>query len=182
MKKSTLGLAVSAFFMVSAAQAAVSPYDVSATLSVVGTVTPAEAGCAVNTSVNNVVLNTDVTKLKDQQSIQTANDLTTVDLTVVGDTCSDQVQQGKIAYVFKGAADGSVGMSLANTATGEGAATGVAIGLFDVMGKPININSQTVVAHEGITYLGLNLVKMTNAEETTTGNVQGSLTIQIERL
>ncbi|MDK9361888.1 fimbrial protein [Lelliottia wanjuensis] len=180
MKKSILGLAVSALFVMGAAQASTNPDDISATLTVSGTVTPSLSPCTVNLGQSSINLHADISTLVTQGT--TTTPMNTVDLTVTGDEqCADLVSQGKIAYKFLGTADSAMGSVLANTATGEGAASGIGIALYDNAGQNLLINKDTMTATPGVSHLGLGMVKLAS-QTATAGSVQGSLTIQIERL
>lgn len=180
MKKSILGLAVSALFVMGAAQASTNPDDVSATLTIAGTVTPTVSPCTVNLGQSSVDLSADISTLAVQGSSTTPT--ATVDLTVTGDAqCADLVSQGKVAYKFLGTADSSMGSILANSATGEGAAKGIGIALYDNAGQNLLINKDTMTATTGASHLGLAMVRLAG-QEAAVGAVQGSLTIQIERL
>ncbi|HFK4760017.1 TPA: fimbrial protein [Citrobacter farmeri] len=180
MKKSILGLAISAFFVVGAAQAETNPNDVSATLSVSGSVTASLSPCTVNLNQTSISLSADIKELVAQGA--TATPVNQVDMTISGDEqCNDLVSQGKMAYKFIGTADNALGTSLTNTLTGESAANGIGIALYNTDGQILSINKDTVTATTTPTHLGLGLVKL-DGQEATAGSVQGSLTIQIERL
>ncbi|EOU9560228.1 fimbrial protein [Cronobacter dublinensis] len=179
MKKTILGLAVSAMFMASAVQAETNSSDVSATLRVTGTVSR-ESTCTVSPSQHTIALAGKLDTIVDQRAKNNPNMLT-INLHVSGDSeCETFVEQGKIAYKFIGTADNADGVSLANAATGASAATGVGINLYNSDGDIIDINSQLTATPEATT-LGLGLVSLVN-QELTTGSVEGSLTIQLERL
>lgn len=181
MKKSIIGLAVSALFVMGAAQASTNPDDVSATLTISGTVAPKPSVCVVNLGQPTVAMNSDISTMP-LQGTPTAHPTDSVDLTIGGDDeCADLVSQGKMAYTFHGDADSSMGSVLANTATGEGAAKGIGIALYDNEGKPLLINTDAMTATTAAAHLGLGMVKLAG-QESGTGSVQGSLTIQIERL
>ncbi|EMN3919237.1 fimbrial protein [Citrobacter farmeri] len=180
MNKTILGLAVSALFVMGAAQAETNPNDVSATLTVSGTVTASQSVCTVSLEKSSIALSADVSNLVAQGVTNTAVD--TVDLSITGDDqCADLVSQGKMAYKFLGTADAAAGTSLANTAAGEGAANGIGIALYDTLGQVLSINKDTMAASSTASHLGLGLVKL-DGVEATAGSVQGALTIQIERL
>jgi type 1 fimbria pilin len=177
VKKSILAMAVSAMFMVSAAQAETNPNDVSAVLTVSGTVTESQ-NCAVQLSQSSVALDADVTTLQAQGA--TNSQVSGVSLSIDG--CSALVTKGQLAFKFIGTADDALGTSLANSSTGEGAASGIGIALYDVIGNVVNINSDTMTVNaNNVNKLGLGLVKL-DGQEATAGSVQGSLTIQVERL
>ncbi|MEE9682558.1 fimbrial protein [Lelliottia amnigena] len=184
MKKSILGLAVSTLFIVGAAQASVNPNDVSATLSVTGSVTHI-VSCSVNISSPTVDLSADADQMVNQGDAGSTN-VKTVSLRLTGsEECSDMAGQGKISYSFLGTKDSSAGTSLANSMTGANAAEGVGIALYNTANDNsiIALNQDTMLASAdpaGID-LGLGLVKL-NGQTVKAGSVQGSVTIQIERL
>lgn len=183
MNKSFLGLAISTLFMVGAAQADVNPNDVSATLSVTGTVTH-EVNCAVNVGSSVVNIQGDIAKLATQGATGTSS-MQTVDLSLSGDEeCNSMAAEGKIAFTFLGTADSADGTSLANTDSSTGAAQGVGIALYNVKDNSvIRINQDKMIAEgsSAVNQLGLDLVKLNN-QEAKAGSVQGFMTIQIERL
>ncbi|EOC0587570.1 fimbrial protein [Cronobacter sakazakii] len=187
MKKSVLGLAVSALFMVGAAHAETNPNDVSATLSVTGTVVESISDqCSVNLSTNSINLESDVADLVNQgdATLINAAGVKTVRLSIAGGSeCQDQVAQGKMAYKFTGTADDADGTVLANGNVSTSAATGVGIGLFTVDHTPIKINQDTMAATSNVggDILAINMVKL-NGQKAVAGDVAGSLTIEIERL
>ncbi|EOI3503125.1 fimbrial protein [Cronobacter dublinensis] len=183
MKKTILGLAVSAMFMAGTVQAETNANDVSATLSITGSVTPAEFSCAVQLSTNtiNMVVDTDKLVPQGQNGLAEGNN-ESLFISVAGDDqCAVLAGEGKIAYKFVGTADNADGTVIANSATGDNAAAGVGIGLYDDAGNVIKINDDTVVAKTTKNMLVLSAVKL-NGQTVTTGNLSGSVTIQIERL
>ncbi|MNZ45996.1 Fimbrial protein [compost metagenome] len=184
MNKSFLGLAISTLFMVGAAQADVNPNDVSATLSVTGSVTH-EVNCAVNVGRSVVDLQSDIAKLAKQGDTGNISSMQTVELSLSGDEeCDSMAREGKITYSFHGTADSADGTSLANTDLSVGAAQGVGIALYNVNDHSIlKINQDKMIAQQSfsVNQLGLDLVKLNN-QEVKAGSVQGSVTIQIERL
>lgn len=183
MKKSILGLVVSSMFVMGAAHAEVNPNDVSATLTVNGTVTPApEAICHVELTKSYVSLNSEIDTLASQgANINTPQEVIGVQLAGNGTQCTAMSMEGKIAYKLNGTADGAEGSVLANSLTGQSAAQGVGIGLYNTAGDVVNVNNSIMADSSGVTLLGLNLVKL-NGQEAVAGGVQGTLTIQVERL
>lgn len=180
MKKTVLGMAVSALFMVGAAQAEVNPNDVSATLSVTGTVTANESVCAVDLSDTTVVLSEDISTMV--EAGQAPTNFKNVMIRTKGDSnCQAMLSQGKLAYKFLGTADSVDGSTLANSASVENAAKGVGIGLYNIDGTSLKINEDTVPATTTGYNLRLSLVKLTG-QDASAGDVQGALTVQIERL
>ncbi|NCH72322.1 fimbrial protein [Cronobacter dublinensis] len=180
MKKTILGLAISAMFMVGAVQAETNANDVSATLSVTGTVTANDSVCSVVLSDSTVALNGDVSSLVEAGQ-KPANAKSVIIRTQGDNNCTTLLSQGKLAYKFLGTADGVDGTTLANSASAESAAQGVGIGLYNMEGTSLKINEDTATATSTGYTLQLGLVKLSGSEPTA-GDVQGSLTIQIERL
>lgn len=182
MKKSFLGLAISAMFVMGAAQA----QDVSATLNVTGSVTNSDMGCAVNLTESSVKVDGDLAKMVAQGVETLPAKLIQLNVTGFGESasaiCNSLADEGKLAYRFVGTVDNGDGNVLANVATGEGVATGVGIALYDAAGKTVPVNSGTLPVEKGTgTTLGLGLVKL-NGQTPVQGSVQGSLTIQLDRL
>ncbi len=183
MKKSFLGLAISTLVMVGAAQAEVSPNDVSATLTVTGSVTHQYA-CMVNLSKPTVNVSDNVDSLTAQGANGLSNaSIQTVEISLSGDQeCSDNAREQKIAYKFLGIADSGDGTSLANNAGVDGA-TGVGIALYDLEGNIVKVNQDTMLAKpdSNVSQLLLGVVKLNN-QTAKAGSINGSLTVQIERL
>ncbi|WP_313081323.1 fimbrial protein [Atlantibacter sp.] len=179
MKKSFLGLAISTLFMVGAAQADVSPNDVSATLNVTGAVTH-QFSCVVNLSKPTVNISDDVDSLTAQGTNGTSNpSVQSVEISTTGD---QECSTAAIAYKFLGTADSADGTSLANNAGVDGA-TGVGVALYDISGNIIKVNQDTMLAKpdSGVTQLLLGLVKLNN-QTPKAGTINSSVTVQIERL
>ncbi|ELY4323047.1 fimbrial protein [Cronobacter turicensis] len=183
MKKSILGLAASALFMVGAAQAETNPNDVSATLSITGTVVAdITDACTVTLDKNSVVLtSSDVGALINQGDDATSTVKVKLNITGAAD-CATKVEAGTMAYKFTGASDNADGTVLANTDTSELGAKGVGVGIFTDANKPVKVNSTDymVATTEG-TDIGLQMVKLTG-ETAQAGNVTSALTIEIVRL
>lgn len=183
MKKSILGLAVSALFVVGAAHADTNPNDVPATLSVTGTVVADVAdACVVTPDKTSIALSdTDIADLPNQGD--DANSVSLVKLNVTGAAdCASKVADGTMAFKFTGATDNADGTSLANTDTSVQGAKGVGVGIFTEDRKPLKVNSaDSVAATIDGTNIGLALVKL-NGETVQAGNVTSSVTIEIERL
>ncbi|AZP31688.1 fimbrial protein [Cronobacter sakazakii] len=182
MKFSLSGLIFSALFIAVAAQAETNTNDASATLSITGNAfANEEALCVIHTTTSSVNLSGDVSNLIKQGD--TADHLAFVPVRVTGnDACNSLLEQGRLAYRFMGTADSVKGTALANSSTGENAASGVAIGLFDYKGNPISINDTTITAsHAAGQGVGFQVVKLDN-QTVTAGKVHGELTIDIERL
>ncbi|EPN9528785.1 fimbrial protein [Cronobacter malonaticus] len=182
MKLSLSGLMISTLFMATIAQAEINPADVSATLTITGTATAdAEALCTLATGVSSVYLRGDVSNLINQGD--NANNMYFVPLHIEGNTqCNALIEQGRLSYRFLGTADNGQGNALANASSGENAAAGVAIGLFDNKGKPVSLNSTGFTATQNAGQgIGFQVVKLKD-QTATAGKIHGVLTINIERL
>ncbi|ELY2622977.1 fimbrial protein [Cronobacter malonaticus] len=184
MKKSILGLAVSALLMAGTVHASTNPNDVSATLSVTGTVMADDVdGCAVNIDKSSVTLTSEIDKLVEQGESVTAGASTPVYLYVAGRNCSQNVLEGSIAFKFVGTADNADGTVLANTDASVTAAKGVGVGVFNFSdGKALKVNSSDYLqaSTEG-NVIGLQMVKL-KGQNPQLGSVTSSVTIEIERL
>ncbi|ELY3544257.1 type 1 fimbrial protein [Cronobacter turicensis] len=182
MKVSFSSLVISALFATSMAQAAGNAGDISATLTITGNaVADPQALCTVSANANSVYLSGDISNLINQGD--TANNMTFVPFHIKGnEQCSTLIEQGRISYRFTGTADTAEGTALANSSTGENAASGVAIGLFDNTGKPLKLNDTAIIAsatqNQGV---GFQVVKLKD-QNVTAGKVHGVLTVDIERL
>lgn len=182
MKKSILGLVLSTIFVAGAVQADTNPNDVSATLSVTGTVMEDVVdACTVTTDKASVALIGDADKMIEQG--KDASVATPVRLNITGANCLDKVIAGKIAYKFVGTADNAGGTVLANSDNSAEAAKGVGVGVFNAStGKPLKINSSDhLEATTGGDVIGLTMVRLTG-QSVEAGNVTSALTIEIERL
>lgn len=186
MKKSILGLAVSALLMVGAAHAGTNPNDVSATLSISGTVVPNDQQiCTVVADQSSISLSSEVKNMPAQGSSATTGSvpLHLSLMNSVGADCLNDAAAGKIAYKFVGTADDADGSVIANTNTAEDAAKGVGVGVFDATMAPLKVNQDTILANGTPTgnIVLLQMVKL-NGQEVVAGNLQSSLTIDIEHL
>ncbi|EPN9528783.1 fimbrial protein [Cronobacter malonaticus] len=181
MKKTILSLAVSALFMAGAVHADTNPNDVSATLSVTGTVVEDVAdACTVTTDKPSVTLSSDVNNLINQGADATS--FASVQLNIVGANCASKVEAGTMAYKFTGITDNADGTVLANSDNSTTAAKGVGVGIFDAANKPVKVNSTDhIIASTSGNYIGLQMVKLTG-QNAEAGNVTSSVTIEIERL
>lgn len=184
MKKSILGLAVSALLMVGAAHAGTNPNDVSATLNISGTVTQdLQQICTVITDQSSLSLASEIQDLPAQGDNATTHSMV-LHVNLAGPSnCLTDAASGKIAYKFVGTADNADGSVIANTDTSTNAAKGVGVGVFDSTMKPLKINQDTMLAN-GTPSGNIVLVQMVklNGQEVVTGNLQSALTIDIEHL
>jgi len=170
MNKTLLSLTFASLFMVGAAQAA----DHSAVVDISGSLTGDHSECTVQTDLSSVDLSGEITDIP-QQGVFVNNIAKKLNYTVesTGEACYNRV-----ALQFHGVTD-ATGKVLANTDTGETAAKGVGIGLYDMYQDPLDINSQITAHTEGSLYL--QLVKL-DGHTPVEGNVNGALTIDIVRL
>ncbi|ELQ6021561.1 fimbrial protein [Cronobacter turicensis] len=183
MKKSILGLTVSALFMVGSAQATTNPNDVSANLMITGTVVQDIAdSCSVTLDKTSLHLSdTDVNAL-----ITQGEDATTpvqVKLNIAGgDDCTNKVAEGTMAFKFTGLSDNADGTVISNNDNSNTGAKGVGIGVFDTQNKMVRLNSEdNIVASTTDTNIGLQMVKL-NGQTPTAGAVSATLTVEIQRL
>jgi len=175
MKKSLLTLMVSALFISGMVQAE----DLSATMNISGVLKPAQYNCAVKLSESSVSILEKSDTLIKQGDKATAPTL--IHVTMEGDAkCSEFVNEGKIAYLFQGTADNANGTALANALTDASAAKGVAFGVFDEQNQPLALNKDRVIAKTD-TVFGLQMVQLID-QEAVAGNINSTLTVQIERL
>lgn len=172
MKKKLLALALTSLFIVGAVQAE----DHSATVSISGTVTPDNIACNVTTDTSSLALTGQISSLPNQGDRSTnATELTW--------SLSDASCWGKVELQLKGQADDADGTSLANTDSGEGAAKGIGIGLFNTDKTPIQVNNNQISPIGGVTgKIALQLVRLNSQTPPTAGTVHGSLTIDVVRL
>ncbi len=175
MKKTVLGLAMSALLITGSAMA----QDNSATVAIDGTVKPAGTVCSVQSSETSVSLLELPENLINQGDNATSPYI--VHLSVNGDPkCTTLVEEGKMAFRFSGVADEGDGTALANLLTDDSAAKGVAIGMFDGDNKPVAVNTGLLTAKKDTTF-GLQMVRLTGSQAVS-GNINSYVTIDIERL
>ncbi|TSJ55463.1 fimbrial protein [Atlantibacter subterranea] len=177
MKKALMAVAVSAMF---ATGASLADTNTPATLSITGTVTDSTIPVACGVSLNTASVNLTgmVSSMKTQG--QNVSGGTLVSMSVTGGAQCDQlVNNYGLAYKFVGTPDNADGTVLANTATGDTAAAGVGVGVFSVTGATYSLgaNHNAKDTHG----FSLALVKL-NGQTATAGNVQSTLTVQLDRL
>ncbi|WP_031523215.1 fimbrial protein [Siccibacter colletis] len=175
MKKTLSGLISATLLLACAAQAE----DTSATIDISGVLKEADFSCSVGLSEGSVsILDRADTMIKQGEN---ATFPVIIHATVDGgEKCEELVAQGKIAYWFEGTADNADGTVLANYLTDETAAKGVGIGIFDSENKPVAVNSGRIAAQTDTTF-GLQMVQLTN-QQPVAGNINSTVTVQIERL
>ncbi|ELY3770848.1 type 1 fimbrial protein [Cronobacter dublinensis] len=176
MKKLALVIAMGVFFMAGASQAASN--DVSATLAITGSVQSADNGCTIELDRSVMHIGDyDMASLpfQGQSSSSTANTNTA---RFTGDNCSG----GGIAIKFTGTADDQEGSAFVNTTTGSAAAQGIGISVYNGLSNSVmtpNTSSSVVLNKEFLFKVGM--VKLKNAS-TAPGQVQSSITVEVERL
>lgn len=179
MKKITSALALSIVFAAGAVHA--ENNDVAATLSVSGTVKDASTGCTVEFVQPTVDMGSrDISSLPQQGHHVDGAQLTPVTANFIGN-CT---KPGQLApnVSFTGVVDDAAGNSLANTATGSSAATGLGVGIYSYAGNVITPNGNAVMSTgKDSTMFYIGMVKL-NGATPTPGQVQSSLTMQIESL
>lgn len=175
MKKALSALIMAALFSSNAALAD----DISATLNISGVVKPAEFSCTVLLSESSVsIIENSDTLIKQGEN---ATSPTLIHVSVDGvPQCAELVKEGRILYKFQGTADNADGTVLANALNDATAAKGVGIGIFNGENKPLVVNNGRLPATED-TVFGLQMVQLTN-QEAVAGNINSTLTVQIERL
>ncbi|MDT3610221.1 fimbrial protein [Cronobacter sakazakii] len=179
MKKYALVLALNAILAAGVVQAAEN--DVSATLSVSGTVKDASEGCTIEFVQPTVDMGSrDIDSLPLQGHHVDGAQLTAVTANFIGNCTKD----GQLApnLSFTGIVDDAEGNALVNTATGSTAATGLGVGIYSYAGNVITPNGSPVIGtgkESTMFYIGM--VKL-NGATPTPGQVQSSLTMQIESL
>lgn len=175
MKKVLSGLVSATLLLASAAQAK----DMAAHMAISGTLRPAEFSCSVGLSESSVsILENSDTLIKQGDN---ATSPVTVQVSVDGGPeCAKLKNEGKIAYKFMGVADDADGTVLANSLTDETAAKGVGIGIFNGQNELVPVNTGRLGAQGGSTF-GLQMVQLTN-QEAVAGNINSTVTVQIERL
>ncbi|EOW6721483.1 fimbrial protein [Cronobacter dublinensis] len=176
MKKKLSLLTFVAIFASSAALAG----DMSASLDITGVVKPAEVSCQVKLSESSISILEESDTLIKQGENATSPKIIHVSIESGEPKCDEMVKEGKIAYWFQGTADNADGTVLANALSDDTAAKGVGIGIFDGDNKPLAVNNGRLTATED-TVFGLQMVQLTN-QEPVAGNINSTVTVQIERL
>lgn len=179
MTKITSVLALGIILSAGIAQAA--DNDVAATLSITGTLKDASIGCTVEFTEPTVNMGTrEMSSLPKQGHHVDGAQLTPVTANLIGN-CT---QEGQVApnIAFTGVVDSGAGNALVNTATGSGAATGLGVSIYSYAGNVITPNGSAVKGtgtESTMFYIGM--VKLDGAIPTA-GQVQSSLTLQVETL
>jgi len=187
MKKLALALALSTIFMAGAASAA--QQDNPQGMVIYGRLETAKSGCTVLMSKYVLNLLHNDKHLPEQGSKMgniEADDHIYVQLG--GENCDADENYSKIGLKFLGTADNISGTALANTDTASDAATGIGVQLTNIKSELLvpnvtvaNFPRTQPTASTASFPLYFTLVKL-KGQETTPGNVQTNLTVQIERL
>ncbi|ELY2857081.1 type 1 fimbrial protein [Cronobacter dublinensis] len=182
MKNKLIGFSIISFIALSTAHAE----DSSSVLSVSGTVTAISTACQIELNKSSINLTADTSSIIKQGAKSTS--IAPFSMSVWGvdnnSTCAQKLWKGKIAVRFVGTHDNADGTTFANTSTGEEAAGGVGIGIFETNNTPVDINQPYLLGDKStvaVKYLGLQLVEL-NGQTATKGKVTGDMTFQIERL
>lgn len=183
--KKMLPVVFSALSLMAIVQGSAQAEDVSASLTVNGSVTQSISdSCSMYLSENSVALLGDVSTLGNQGEDFKMG--ASIDVSIgtnsSAQACKKMADEGKLAYKFMGVTDNADKTVLANTDTSTGAAAGIGIGVFDAVSKkPLKINEDTLLAKSGTNTFSVAMVKL-NGQTATAGSVKSSLTIQFERL
>ncbi|MDU7391373.1 fimbrial protein [Atlantibacter hermannii] len=192
MKRVISGIAMTTCMFLSAAHATPLVSDSSSSLTVQGSLkdNAGASGCAVSLSRSSV----EDVKRADDIPVQgeDAKIITSVKLSVNPinpslspvDSCSRELIDGKVGLKLTGPADTVEGTALANTLTGDNAASGIGFGIFTLQGKSIPLNSVVNIAtdvNSGTAFIGVAMVKL-KGQTATEGNAQSNLTVEVAHL
>lgn len=185
MKKLLIAFNASALLLTSLFQANALAEDSAAIMNINGTVGKGVASaCGVKLNKSSVKLTANVsTMINQNEPIQEGEEVV---LTLDGNAeCYQLAEQGKLIYKFTGQADNADGTVLANSYPVNGAARGIGIGIYYISAyshdQPLRINKDSVMVNPLSNVIGLTLVKL-NGQDAKGGNIQGNLTVQVERL
>lgn len=187
MKKLIPGLALVAVSFSTATFADATPQDVSATLAISGTLTTSKSDyCQILLNKSVIDLNATAGGLIEQGQNGTSTEEMSFSVSSINQIsqCDKQIYDGKIAVRFTGTYDNADGTAFANTATGDNAAAGVGIGLFNHDKTPLDVSEIYKLpagSNTATGVIGLQLIKL-KGETVKTGSVTGNITFQIERL
>lgn len=183
MKKSILGVTLSALFAVCAAHAEPADTVMSSTdITVDGAISAGDGSCSIAMSKNAVNLIADKTHMIPQDQYKANYFGDTLSVSMSGDDiCNQRIQEGKIAVRFTGPADDVEGTVFANTATGENAAKGVGVGVFYQTGGRMTINQGAIPVTMKPLVVGMQVVNL-NGEDVVEGSVQAAITVEVVRL
>lgn len=153
--------------------------DTSANLQVSGTVNDTESNCSISLNKTNILLQSaDASALPDQGGEVVPSNVDTVTVNMVGDKCKHT------GLKFIGQTDTTEGNTLVNSLQTASAAKGVGVGIYKANGYALDLSetvSPTWDIYEGRYPIHMRLVKL-NGETPTMGDVQASLTVQLESL
>lgn len=154
--------------------------DTSAQLQVTGAVSDSESSCALSLSASSITLRSvNLSSLPSQGGNEIAtNDADSLAIHMTGDKCKTT------GLKFVGNTDKTEGNTLVNSLTSNNSAKGVGIGIYNPHGDAIDFSktvSPTWELYQGNYAIYLRMVKLTG-ETPTMGEVQSSLTVQLESL
>ncbi|EPO1789533.1 fimbrial protein [Cronobacter turicensis] len=188
MKIEPLNIALSVLLTASMASAMAATQDAPVTLNISGTVNADSADyCMITLDKSVINLNSSAKDLIHQGENATSPEQLSLSVQSPDQNwtkCDKEIYDGKIAVKFMGTYDNADGTTFANIATGENAAAGVGIGLFNYDNSPIdvrNIYNTRDNTNTSVNYIGIQLVKLTD-QTVKTGAVTGNITFEIERL
>lgn len=189
MKKIISVMTIAAACFSAGAYAETPAQDVSATVAISGVlVGPQNHACQIVLNKNVINLTGSTKSLIEQGQNATAPQEVTFSVYSVNQTyqslCDKDIYDGKIAVRFTGVYDNADGTAFANSATGDSAAAGIGIGLFNHDKTPLDASEVYKLgtgANTATKIIGLQLIKL-KGETATAGTVAGNITFQIERL
>ena len=175
MKKTFIAFTFSSLFMACAAQATDHPAGVE----IDGMIAKGNSGCTVTVGSPYLTVDGDIDELPAQGA--SATNPTSLSYWVNPTTGNANYCFGTVALQLHGVVDTADGTTLANTLTGEGAAQGVGIALYDKGNLPLAVNNTQLEAKSGGGTIGLQMVKL-NGQTPVEGELKTVLTIDIVRL
>ncbi|ABP58766.1 type 1 fimbrial protein [Enterobacter sp. 638] len=176
MKKTFIAFTFSSLFMACAVQAT----DHSAGVEINGMIAKGYSGCTVTVGSSYMQIDGDIESLPTQG--ESATKPTNLAYSVIPTTGEVNYCFGKVALQLRGVVDTADGTTLANTLTGEGAAKGVGIALFNPKtNEPYDVNNTQLEATSDGGAIGLQMVKL-NGQTPVEGDLKTVLTIDIVRL
>ncbi|ELY6245476.1 type 1 fimbrial protein [Cronobacter universalis] len=182
MKISCYCLAAAVGFLCMTAHAENAVKDISATLNITGTVEQSAPACSVLLSQNTLQVTENMSEVIDQGSSNYALTGGTITINATGGSpCVSLMDQGKMIYRFVGTADDAMGTVLANADRSATAAKGMGIGIYGMDSSPISVNTDTLTASSKGNHVNFTIVKLAG-QNAVAGNIQTTVTVQIERL
>ncbi len=191
MKKKLLFVAYCSLLVSSVSWATTASNDTAATLSVTGQLTDiVKDSCHLELNKNSMTLTAKTDELPKQgeyNSWYTQPLLISVlpdNTSAPENSCGLLIANGELGVKVSGTPDNADGTTLANTLTGDTAASGVGINLFEAPDDVLNINSFIDMSRSGYSgqmLIQLEMVKL-NGQTVKTGAVQSNLTVELVTL